>query len=162
VGLVSQGNSTGKRVCLACLQTSYLWNITYNSVVSSCKHKSYFANFNSSLCKMTLLCSFVLNKSNIENETKLPCKVWRLLKFPTYNGIQKPIPLNSWKMPTQHSSYWYNIYFNVVHCLYRHIALYRGNLIYHRPDDGGSTYLWNIGRYSIKNMTVHPRRFWAL
>jgi hypothetical protein len=104
VGLVSQGYSTGKCVCHACLQTSYLWNITNNSVVSSCKLKSYFANFNSSLWKITLLCSFVLNKSNIQNETKFPCKVWLVLKFPTYHGIQKPILLNSWKMPTQHSS----------------------------------------------------------
>jgi hypothetical protein len=31
----------------------------------------------------------------------------------------------------------------------------------HRPDDGGSTYLWNVGRYLIKNTAVHPRRFWA-
>jgi hypothetical protein len=31
----------------------------------------------------------------------------------------------------------------------------------HRPDDGGSMYLWNVGRYSIKNTVVHPRRFWA-
>jgi hypothetical protein len=28
-------------------------------------------------------------------------------------------------------------------------------------DDRGSTYLWNVGRHSIKNMAVHPRRFWA-
>jgi hypothetical protein len=28
-----------------------------------------------------------------------------------------------------------------------------------RPDDGGSTYLSNVGRYSIKNPAVHPRRF---
>jgi hypothetical protein len=31
----------------------------------------------------------------------------------------------------------------------------------HRPDDGGSAYLWNVGRHSIKNTAVHPRRFWA-
>jgi hypothetical protein len=31
----------------------------------------------------------------------------------------------------------------------------------HRPDDGGSTHLWNVGRHPIKNMAVHPRRFWA-
>jgi hypothetical protein len=30
-----------------------------------------------------------------------------------------------------------------------------------RPDDGGSTYIWNAGRHSIKNTAVHPRRFWA-
>jgi hypothetical protein len=30
-----------------------------------------------------------------------------------------------------------------------------------RPEDGGRTYLWNVGRYSIKNTVVHPRRFWA-
>jgi hypothetical protein len=29
------------------------------------------------------------------------------------------------------------------------------------PDDGGSTYLCNVGRHSIKNTAVHPRRFWA-
>jgi hypothetical protein len=29
------------------------------------------------------------------------------------------------------------------------------------PDDGGSTYLWNVGRHSINNTAVHPRRFWA-
>jgi hypothetical protein len=33
--------------------------------------------------------------------------------------------------------------------------------LHHRPDDGGSTYLWNVGRHSIKNTAVHPRRFWA-
>jgi hypothetical protein len=31
----------------------------------------------------------------------------------------------------------------------------------HRPDDGGSTYLWNVGSHSVKNTAVHPRRFWA-
>jgi hypothetical protein len=31
----------------------------------------------------------------------------------------------------------------------------------HRPDDGGSTYLWNVGRHSVKNTAVHTRRFWA-
>jgi hypothetical protein len=31
----------------------------------------------------------------------------------------------------------------------------------HRPDDGGSAYLWNVGRHSLKNTAVHPRRFWA-
>jgi hypothetical protein len=30
----------------------------------------------------------------------------------------------------------------------------------HRPD-GGSTHPWNVGRHSIKNTVVHPRRFWA-
>jgi hypothetical protein len=30
-----------------------------------------------------------------------------------------------------------------------------------RPDDGGSTYIWNVGRHSIKNTAVHTRRFWA-
>jgi hypothetical protein len=30
-----------------------------------------------------------------------------------------------------------------------------------RPDDGGSMYLWDVGRHSIKNTAVHPRRFWA-
>jgi hypothetical protein len=34
------------------------------------------------------------------------------------------------------------------HCLYR-------------PDDDGSTYLWNVGRHSIKNTAVHLRRFWT-
>jgi hypothetical protein len=34
-------------------------------------------------------------------------------------------------------------------------------LDYYRPDDGGSTYFWNVGRHSIKNTAVHPRRFWA-
>jgi hypothetical protein len=29
------------------------------------------------------------------------------------------------------------------------------------PDDGGNTCLWNVGRHSIKNTAVHPRRFWA-
>jgi hypothetical protein len=29
------------------------------------------------------------------------------------------------------------------------------------PDDGGSTYLWNVGGHPIKNTAVHPRRFWA-
>jgi hypothetical protein len=27
--------------------------------------------------------------------------------------------------------------------------------------DGDSTYPWTVGRHSIKNMAVHPRRFWA-
>jgi hypothetical protein len=31
----------------------------------------------------------------------------------------------------------------------------------HRPEDGGSTHLWNVGRHPTKNMAVHPRRFWA-
>jgi len=31
----------------------------------------------------------------------------------------------------------------------------------HRYDDGGITYLWNVGRYSVKNTAIHPRRFWA-
>jgi hypothetical protein len=31
----------------------------------------------------------------------------------------------------------------------------------HRPYDGGSTHLWNVGRHTIKNTAVHPRRFWA-
>jgi hypothetical protein len=31
----------------------------------------------------------------------------------------------------------------------------------HRPDDGCSMHLWNVGRHSIKNTAVHPRRFWA-
>jgi hypothetical protein len=31
----------------------------------------------------------------------------------------------------------------------------------HCPDDGGSTNLWNVGRHSIKNTALHPRRFWA-
>jgi hypothetical protein len=26
------------------------------------------------------------------------------------------------------------------------------------PDEGGSTYLWNVGQHSIKNKAVHPRR----
>jgi hypothetical protein len=30
-----------------------------------------------------------------------------------------------------------------------------------RPNDGGRTYLWNVGRHSIKNTAVHPTRFWA-
>jgi hypothetical protein len=31
-----------------------------------------------------------------------------------------------------------------------------------RPDDGGSTYLWNVGRHPIKNTAVHTRRqFWT-
>jgi len=29
------------------------------------------------------------------------------------------------------------------------------------PDDEGSTYLWNVGRHSIKNTAVYPRRFWV-
>jgi hypothetical protein len=29
------------------------------------------------------------------------------------------------------------------------------------PDDGGSTYLWNVGRHSINNTAVHPTRVWA-
>jgi hypothetical protein len=29
------------------------------------------------------------------------------------------------------------------------------------PDDGGSTYSWNVGRHPVNNMAVHPRRFWA-
>jgi hypothetical protein len=28
----------------------------------------------------------------------------------------------------------------------------------HRPDDGGSTYLRNVSRHSVKNKAVHPRR----
>jgi hypothetical protein len=32
---------------------------------------------------------------------------------------------------------------------------------HYRPDDGGSTYLWNAGRHWVKNTAVHPRRFWA-
>jgi hypothetical protein len=31
----------------------------------------------------------------------------------------------------------------------------------HRPDDSGSTDLWNVGRHSIKNTVVYPIRFWA-
>jgi hypothetical protein len=31
----------------------------------------------------------------------------------------------------------------------------------HRPDDRGSTHLWNVGRHPIKNMAVHPRRLWT-
>jgi hypothetical protein len=31
----------------------------------------------------------------------------------------------------------------------------------HRPDDGGSTYLCNVGRHSIYNTAVHLRIFWA-
>jgi hypothetical protein len=31
----------------------------------------------------------------------------------------------------------------------------------HRPDYGGSTYLWNVGRHSVKNTAVHPRVLWA-
>jgi hypothetical protein len=30
-----------------------------------------------------------------------------------------------------------------------------------RPDNGGSTYLRNVGRHSIKNTAVHTRRFWT-
>jgi hypothetical protein len=30
-----------------------------------------------------------------------------------------------------------------------------------RPDDRGSTYTWNVGRHSIKNTAVHPRRLWT-
>jgi hypothetical protein len=33
--------------------------------------------------------------------------------------------------------------------------------LHHSPEDGGSTHLWNVGRHSIKNTAVHPRRFWA-
>jgi hypothetical protein len=32
---------------------------------------------------------------------------------------------------------------------------------YVRPDDGGSTDLWNVGRHTIKNTAVHPRRLSA-
>jgi hypothetical protein len=32
---------------------------------------------------------------------------------------------------------------------------------WHRPDDGGSTYLLNVGRHSVNNTAVHPRRFWV-
>jgi hypothetical protein len=32
---------------------------------------------------------------------------------------------------------------------------------HHRPVDGGRTYLWYVGRHSIKNTAVHPRRLWA-
>jgi hypothetical protein len=28
----------------------------------------------------------------------------------------------------------------------------------HHPDDGGSIYLWNVGRHSIKKTAVQPRR----
>jgi hypothetical protein len=28
-------------------------------------------------------------------------------------------------------------------------------------DDGGNTHLWNVGRHSVMNTTVHPRRFWG-
>jgi hypothetical protein len=31
----------------------------------------------------------------------------------------------------------------------------------HGPDEGGTTHVWNVGRHSIKNTAVHPRRFWA-
>jgi hypothetical protein len=31
----------------------------------------------------------------------------------------------------------------------------------HRPDDGGSTHLWNVGRHRIENTAVHPRRIWT-
>jgi hypothetical protein len=31
----------------------------------------------------------------------------------------------------------------------------------HRPDDGGSMHLWNVGRHPIKNTAVHPRRLLA-
>jgi hypothetical protein len=34
--------------------------------------------------------------------------------------------------------------------------------LHHRPDDGGSTYLWNVGR-QLFYTAVHPRRqFWTL
>jgi hypothetical protein len=32
----------------------------------------------------------------------------------------------------------------------------------HHRDDGGSTHLWNVGRYRIENTAVHPRRLWTL
>jgi len=39
---------------------------------------------------------------------------------------------------------------------------FRGTCCLHQQDDdGGRTYLWNVGRHSIKNTAVHPRRFWA-
>jgi hypothetical protein len=41
------------------------------------------------------------------------------------------------------------------------LASSSGTCLHHHPDDGGSTYLWNVGRHSVKNTAVHPGRFWA-
>jgi hypothetical protein len=30
----------------------------------------------------------------------------------------------------------------------------------HRPDDGGSTHLWNVGRHRFDYTAVYPRRLW--
>jgi hypothetical protein len=35
------------------------------------------------------------------------------------------------------------------------------HLLTHRPDDGGSTHLWNVGRHRFENTAVHPRRLWT-
>jgi hypothetical protein len=31
----------------------------------------------------------------------------------------------------------------------------------HRPDDGGSTHLWNVGRHRFDYRAVYPRRLWT-
>jgi len=37
---------------------------------------------------------------------------------------------------------------------------FRARLTY-RPDDGGSTHLWNLGRHLFDDTAVHPRILWT-
>jgi hypothetical protein len=62
------------------------------------------------------------------------------------------------------SGRWYHRRWSLSYVKASTLHFYISSLLFswdHRPDDGGSTYLWNVGRHSIKNTAVHPRRFWA-
>jgi hypothetical protein len=53
------------------------------------------------------------------------------------------------------------MYCHVLNWMLTDVLEVRAAFITHRPDDGGSTHLWNVGRHSITNTAVHSRRFWA-
>jgi hypothetical protein len=71
------------------------------------------------------------------------------------------IRLGSWKPARLKMKL--RVFCDVLPCSYLDVdRRFRGSCCLHyRPDDGGSTNLWNVGRHSIKNTAVHPRRFCA-
>jgi hypothetical protein len=52
-----------------------------------------------------------------------------------------------------------NVTLTLTGLLYKQLSFHAR--LTHRPDDGVSTHLWNVGRHLIKNTAVHPRRLWA-
>jgi hypothetical protein len=60
---------------------------------------------------------------------------------------------------------WHHVQLFIIVRLHTEVILCQleknGCQLKHCPDDGGSMYLWNVGRHLLKNTAVYPRRFWA-